>query len=438
MEKDLKNLWPHTAGRNPEEETEKEQPLINAQSNQLRVSYAHALFGEEERNAVMEVLKSSQIVAGKNAAEFENKIAALFGKKYGIFVNSGSSANLLALESLNLPKGSEVITPILTFSTTVAPIIKLGLIPAFVDVDPHTYLMDVDQVEAMINSNTKAIMVPSLFGNIPDLPYLREIAKKHNLFLIEDSCDTLGATIGSKSTGEYSDVSTTSFYATHIITAAGEGGMVCTNDEQQARKIRILSGWGRQSSLNETEDIDVRLKGELDGQPYDSKFIFSEIGYNMRTTDIPAAFGLVQLKKLPDFIATRRKNFKDLVDYLAKYPEFFILPNSDLPHSHTNIQTAWMSLPVTLTAEAPFSRNDIIRHLELQNIQTRPVFTGNITRHPGFKNIPCVKSEKGYPNADYIMDNGFVFGCHHALTQEHIDHIKNSFESFLVKYKIIN
>lgn len=403
-------------------------------NNPIRVSYAHALFGEEERNAVMEVLKSSQIVAGKNAAEFEQKIAQLFGKKYGIFVNSGSSANLLALESLNLPKGSEVITPILTFSTTVAPIIKLGLIPAFVDVDPETYLINVDQVEEMINSNTKAIMVPSLFGNIPDLPYLREITKKHNLFLIEDSCDTLGATIGGKSTGEHSDVSTTSFYATHIITAAGEGGMVCTNDEQQARKIRILSGWGRQSSLNETEDIDERLKGRLDGQPYDSKFIFSEIGYNMRTTDIPAAFGLVQLKKLPEFINTRQKNFKDLVDYLGKYNKFFTLPKSYLPHSQTDVQTAWMSLPVTLTAEAPFSRNDIIRHLEIQNIQTRPVFTGNITRHPGFKDIQCVKSEKGYPNADYIMDNGFVFGCHHALTKEHIDHIKNSFESFLEKY----
>ena len=428
--KKLEEILAHSPGKNQEV---KEQSLMKI-NDPIRVSYAHSLFGDEERNAVMEVLKTPQIVAGKYAAEFENKIAALFGKKYGIFVNSGSSANLLALESLGLPRESEVITPILTFSTTVAPIIKLGLVPAFVDVDPHTYLMNVNQVEAMINEKTKAIMIPSLFGNIPDLPYLKEIAKKHGLFLIEDSCDTLGATIGGKSTGEYSDVSTTSFYATHIITAAGEGGMVCANDEQQARKIRILSGWGRQSSLNETEDIDERLKGRMDGLPYDSKFIFSEVGYNMRTTDISAAFGLVQLKKLPEFIATRRNNFNDLVNYLSKYPEFFILPRSYLPYSHTNVQTAWMSLPVTLTAEAPFLRNDIIRHLERLNIQTRPVFTGNITRHPGFKGILHVKSKDGYRNADYIMDHGFVIGCHHGLTRAHLDHIKNSFESFLSKY----
>ena len=367
----------------------KEKSLMSMEP--LRVSYAHSLFEDEERAAVLEVLKTPQIVAGKYAAEFENKIAALFEKKYGIFVNSGSSANLLALESLGLPRGSEVITPILTFSTTVAPIIKLGLIPAFVDVDPHTYLIKVEQVEGMINKRTKAIMAPSLLGNIPDLPYLREIAQKHGLFLIEDSCDTLGATIGKKSTGAYSDVSTTSFYATHIITAAGEGGMVCVNDEKQARKIRILSGWGRQSSLNETEDIDERLKGRIEDSPYDSKFIFSEIGYNMRTTDISAAFGLVQLKKLKTFITTRQNNFKELVNYFSGYPEYFITPQSILPYSKSNVQTAWMSLPITLTQEAPFSRNDIIRHLENKNIPPRPVFTGNITRHPGFKNIKWVK-----------------------------------------------
>lgn len=411
----------------------KEQSLMKI-DGPLRVSYAHSLFGDEERNAVMEVLQTPQIVAGKNAAEFEKKIAALFGKKYGIYVNSGSSANLLALESLNLPKGSEVITPILTFSTTVAPIIKLGLVPAFIDIDPHTYLADISQIEGIITEKTKAIMIPSLFGNIPDLPRIREIAQKHGLFLIEDSCDTLGATIGPKSTGAYSDVSTTSFYATHIITAAGEGGMVCTNDPDQARKIRILSGWGRQSSLNETEDIDERLQGRLDGLPYDSKFIFSEIGYNMRTTDISAAFGLAQLKKLPAFIRTRRDNFNELIAFLGNYPQFFILPHSHLPHTRLNIQTAWMSLPITLTEDCPFKRSDIIRHLEYANIQTRPVFTGNILRHPGFKDIDHVKNKEGYANANYIMDNGFVIGCHHGLTRAHLDHMQKSFDSFLGKY----
>lgn len=395
----------------------------------LRVSYALSLFGNEERKAVMEVLKTPQIVAGKKATEFEQKIATQFNKKYGVYVNSGSSANLLALESLGLPKGSEVITPILTFSTTVAPIIKLGLVPAFVDVEATTYLIDVDQVEGMINKKTKALMVPSLFGNIPDFVRLRKIADKHKLYLIEDSCDTMGATINGKSTGVYSHISTTSFYATHIITAAGEGGMVCVNDLELSRKIRILSGWGRQSSLNETEDIDERLKGRLDGKPYDSKFIFSHIGYNMRTTDISAAFGLVQLKKMNAFSTTRQKNFSELVKYFSKYKEFFVLPAQ-----LKNVKTAWMSFPLTLTPKAPFAKNDLIRHLEYHNIQTRPVFTGNIMRQPGFKNIKWAKNKQGYKNADYIMQNGFVTACHHGLTKKHLDHMKKTFDEFLKKY----
>ena len=395
----------------------------------LRVSYALSLFGDAERKAVMEVLKTPQIVAGKKATEFEQKISAKFGKKYGVFVNSGSSANLLTLESLGLPKGSEVITPILTFSTTVAPIIKLGLVPAFVDVDPTTYLIDVNQVESMITKKTKALMIPSLFGNIPDYAKLRRIADKHKLFLIEDSCDTLGATINGKPTGVYTHASTTSFYATHVITAAGEGGMICLNDLEQSKRARILSGWGRQSSLNETEDIDYRLQGKLEGKAYDSKFIFSEIGYNMRATDISAAFGLVQLTRLKKFIATRQKSFNELIKYFSKYEHWFVLPTQA-----KNVKTAWMSFPLTLKPGAPFAKHDLIRHLEYHNIQTRPVFTGNIMRHPGFKNITHKKSKAGYKNADYIMQHGFVTACHHGLTKAHLDHMKKTFDHFLKKY----
>lgn len=213
----------------------------------LRVSYAHAVFGDEERRAVQEVLSSPQIVAGKRAAEFESKIASLFKKKYGLLVNSGSSANLMAIESLDLPEGSEVITPVLTFATTVSPIVKRRLVPVFVDVDPRTYQIDADKVEGMIGKKTKAIIVPSLFGNIPDLPKLRRIANKHKLYLIEDSCDTLGATVNGKSTGSFADISTTSFMRhtslrqqarvawfvstmkdftiTHVCSRAGEGDL---------------------------------------------------------------------------------------------------------------------------------------------------------------------------------------------------------------------
>lgn len=392
----------------------------------LRVPYALAVFGEEERRAVGEVLKTSQIVAHKRAGEFEKKIAALFGKKHGLFVNSGSSANLLALEVLGLPEGSEVITPVLTFATTVSPIIKTGLVPVFVDVKAGSYLLDIDQVELMITKKTRALMVPSLFGNIPDLSRLRTIAKKNNLYLIEDSCDTLGATINGKSTGIYSDISTTSFYASHIITAAGEGGMICFNNPKLHSRARILSGWGRHSSLNETEDIDKRYKVNIGGLPYDAKFVFSEIGYNMRTTEISASFGLAQLKKLNRNGAIRRKNFATLKKFFEGYKQYFFLPEQ-----MRGVETSWLAFPLTIKENAPFSRFEIVKWLERNNIQTRPIFTGNILRQPGFQKIKRVEHSNGYPVADFIMERGFVIGCHHGLAKQHIDKIKDVFSRFL-------
>ncbi len=395
----------------------------------LRVPYALAVFGEEERKAVQEILKTSQIVAGKKATEFEQRIAKLFGKKYGLLVNSGSSANLLALEVLGLPKGSEVITPVLTFATTVAPILQIGLVPAFVDVKMGSYQLDIDQVESMITKKTRALMVPSLFGNIPDLARLRAIAKKHALYLIEDSCDTLGAKIGGRSTGIHSDISTTSFYASHIVTAAGGGGMVCLNNPQWYSKTRILSGWGRRSSLNETEDIDTRYQTKIGGMPYDAKFVFSEIGYNMRTTELSAAFGLAQLKKLDRHTTIRRKNFAALKKFFKDYEEYFFLPDQ-----MRGVRTAWLAFPLTVKEHAPFSRFEIVKHLEHNNIQTRPIFTGNILRQPGFRKIKRVERRGGYPVADLIMKQSFVIGCHHGIEKKHINKIKNVFGEFLRRF----
>ncbi|OGZ53418.1 MAG: NarL family transcriptional regulator [Candidatus Ryanbacteria bacterium RIFCSPLOWO2_01_FULL_48_26] len=397
--------------------------------NNLRVPYALAVFGEEEKKAVSEVLKTPQIVAGKKAAEFEGRIAKLFGKKYGLLVNSGSSANLLALEVLGLPKGSEVITPVLTFATTVSPILKTGLVPVFVDVKMGSYLLDIDQVKSMITKKTRALMVPSLFGNIPDLPRLHAITKKHKIYLIEDSCDTLGAKIRGRSTGIYSDISTTSFYASHIVTAAGEGGMVCLNNPDWYSKTRILSGWGRRSSLNETEDIDKRYKMKIGGVPYDAKFVFSEIGYNMRTTELSAAFGLAQLKKLDRYTAIRRKNFAALTEFFGEYDQYFFLP--DQMHG---VETAWLAFPLTVKENAPFSRFEIVKHLEYNNIQTRPIFTGNILRQPGFEKIKRVERRGGYPVADLIMKQSLVVGCHHGIEKKHIDKMKNVFQEFLERF----
>lgn len=395
----------------------------------LRVPYASAVFGKEERDAVAEVLKTPQIVAGKRAELFENKISSLFGKKYGVLVNSGSSANLLAFEMLGLPKGSEVITPILTFATTVAPLVQCGLVPVFVDVVPGAYIIDIDKIEKLISPKTRALMIPSLFGNIPDYPRLQKLARKHKLILIEDSCDTLGPTIGGKPTGAFTDISTTSFYASHIITAAGQGGMVCVNVESEYDKVRILAGWGRQSALNESEDIAVRYTSNVDGISYDAKFIFSEIGYNFRTTDIVAAFGLAQLKKLKKFETIRRKNFATLSKFFKKHEQFFILPEQA-----KNVKTSWLAFPLTIRENAPFSRLELVTYLEENNIQTRPIFTGNILRQPGFKDIKRRELEGGFPVTDMIMEQGFVVGCHHGIEGRHIKKIEKVVTNFLAKY----
>ncbi len=216
-----------------------------------RVPYGLAVHDEEEENAVLEVIRNNQTIMGKRVKEFENKVASLFGKKFGVMVNSGSSANLLAFELLNLPENSEIITPILTFATTLAPIIQKRLTPVFVDVEPETYLINVNDIEKMINKHTKALMIPSLLGNIPDLKRIRKIADDHNLIFIEDSADTLGATFENTPTGKYSDISTTSFYGSHVITAAGEGGMICVNSNEWEKRAKILRGWGRTSAITE-------------------------------------------------------------------------------------------------------------------------------------------------------------------------------------------
>ena len=220
---------------------------MNKKSDIGRVPYGLAVHDEEEEKAVLEGIRNHETIKGVRVKEFEKKVASLFGKKFGVMVNSGSSANLLAFELLNLPKNSEVITPILTFATTLTPIIQKQLIPTFVDVELGTYLINVNNIEKLINKNTKALMIPSLLGNIPDLKQIRKLADEHNLIFIEDSCDTLGATFQNVPTGNFSDISTTSFYGSHIITAAGEGGMICLNNNEWEKRGRILSGWGRTS-----------------------------------------------------------------------------------------------------------------------------------------------------------------------------------------------
>jgi len=397
----------------------------------MRVPYAQAVYGEEEINAVVEVLKDPlKISPGIKVKEFETEISNTFGKKHGIMVNSGSSANLLAVESLRPESGDEVITPVLTFGTTVAPIIQKGVKPIFVDVIPGTYQIDIAQIESAISPKTKALMIPSLLGNISEMDTLQEIAKKHNLILIEDSADTLGATYKGRPTGEYSDISTTSFYASHIITAAASGGMVMAHNDEVADRIKVLASWGRSSTLfgnhEQSEDINKRFAGTIDDIPYDAKFVFSEIGYNFQSNEIAAAFGLEQLKRLPGFTEKRVAHFSRLINFFVRFEEYFVLPIQ-----HKDVKTNWLAFPLTIKKGAPFTRGEITRHLEESNIQTRPIFTGNILRQPAYKHLTQYQLTKEFPIADDIMMNGFVIGCHHGLIAEQLDYLEYTIEAFI-------
>lgn len=397
----------------------------------LRVPYGLSVHDHREAKAVARVISEHRTALGKETNLFEQNITKIFGKKYGVMVNSGSSANLLAFEILNLPRGSEVITPVLTFNTTVSPILQKGLVPVFVDVKPNTYLIDIDHIEKNITKKTRALMIPSLIGNVPDMARLRRIADKHNLFFVEDSCDTLGATFKGRPTGVYSDISTTSFYGSHVINAAGGGGMICVNTSAWRDRLLMLRGWGRTSSLfGDSEDMRERFVTAIHNIPYDGKFIFTELGYNFLPLEIGAAFGLVQLQKLTAFTKKRRKNFGDLSEFFKRYGDFFELPQQT-PESATN----WLAFPLTIKSESPFTRLELVTYLEKNNIQTRPVFTGNILRQPAFTAL--AKSNAGgndYPTADSIMRNAFLIGCHQGLSRAHLAHIKRVFQTFIAQY----
>lgn len=391
----------------------------------MRVNYGQTVHGEAEIAAVVEVLRTSTQM-GARVRDMEARIAALFAKRHGIMVNSGSSANYLAVEVLKLPPGSEVITPVLTFVTTVAPIVRSGLVPVFVDVRPGTYNIDEDKIEALISDRTRAMMIPSLIGNLPDWDRLRAIADRHGLIVIEDSADTLGATLRGTSTGTRSDISTTSFYGSHVINAAGNGGMLCVNDDALADRARLLRSWGRSSSLFvDSESVARRFDVSLQGIPYDAKFVFEELGYNLEPSEVGAAFGLVQLDRLDQNIARREQNFARHLDFFTRYDDWFILPEQ-LPEA----RTGWLALALTIRDDAPFDRRSLQIFLEERDIQTRVVFTGNILRQPAMANVEARTAPGGYPVADAVMRGGLLLACHHGLSDAQIGHIHASFEEF--------
>ena len=396
----------------------------------LRLTTAIALHGKEEEERVLKVLREHRTIMGREIEEFERRLAKIFEKEYGIMVNSGSSANLLAIELLNLPPGTEVITPILTFSTTVAPLIQKGLVPVFVDVLDGKYVIDADKVEAAISKKTKALMVPILMGNVPNLEKLQKIAKKHNLYYIDDSCDAITSLYKGKSSGAYSDISTTSVYGSHVITAGGNGGVVMLNKEELRDKAKVLRGWGRSSAIfSESEKIEYRFSSKIGNIPYDGKYIFEEIGYNFLPMELGAAFGNAQLDKLKLFIKIRERNAKILSKLFGQYPDLFIVPIED-----EQARPQRQVFPVTIKKGAPFTRLELVTFLEKENVQTRPIFTGNILKQPGFKNITHRDTQKDYEVTDNIMERGFIIGVHQGLTLDHLDKLSNLLHKFIKQF----
>ena len=394
------------------------------------IYYAKTVYGKKEIDAVIKCLEESTQM-GNYSRKFETKIAKLFEKKEALYLNSGSSALYVGIESFNFPKGGEVITPALTFGTTIGCLIKNDLIPVFVDVEKLTYCIDTALIEEQINSKTVAILAPNLMGNICDWEKIRYLADKYNLLVIEDSADTLGAKLNSKNTGFYSDMSITSFYGSHIINCAGNGGALALNDQKVINKAKLLRSWGRSSSLfdEKSEKIENRFNVNLEGIDYDAKFVFEEIGYNLEGNELGAAFGLAQLENLKQNINTRQVNFNKQIKFFDQYNEFF-----ENPKEFDNVSTAWLAFPILIKKTAPFKRKDFQIYLEKRNIQTRVVFTGNILKQPMMKNIKYKLSKAGYNNSDAIMKNGVLLPLHHGMKDTMFDRLHSTIEEFLKQY----
>ncbi len=395
-----------------------------------RVLYATAVYGRDEIDAVLAVLDDGKgtLRIGKHVDEMERRVAELFGKSSGVMCNSGSSALYLAVELLDLPPGSEVITSPLTFSTDLAPLVRAGLVPVFVDVEPDTFNVDVDEIEAMVGPATRAILLPNLAGNAPDWDRVREIADRHGLAVVEDSCDALGAKLRGTPTGTRADISVTSFALSHIITCAGNGGMVLLDDEGLRDRCLSLRRWGRRSE----RQLFGSAKGtrnfweDLDGVRYDSLFIFDDVAWNFEPSELGAAFGVQQLRRLPENRARRQRSFALYCELLDRYPEKFVAPRQT-----AELETAWLSFVFLLQPDAGFTRGDLQVALEAVGIDTRTVWTGNAARQPMMQGVPFRVPESGLPNADAVMERGILVPMSHALEDDDIAYVCDQIEAFV-------
>jgi CDP-6-deoxy-D-xylo-4-hexulose-3-dehydrase len=400
------------------------------------INYAGRVYDEQELISLVDASLDFWLTTGRYADQFEKDLAAFIGVNYCLLTNSGSSANLLAVSALTSPKlgekrlepGNEVITMACGFPTTLNPILQNNLVPVFLDVELGTYNIQTDRIEDVISDKTKAIMIPHTLGNPADLETIMKMVKKHDLWFIEDNCDALGSRYRGKFTGTFGHISTCSFYPAHHITM-GEGGAVCTSDPLLKKIIASFRDWGRDCWCDPGCDNSCgkRFDWQLGDLPrgYDHKYIYSHVGYNLKITDIQAAIGVEQLRKLPGFIEKRKENFKTLYCDLKKYENYLVLPHAT-PHS----DPSWFGFPILVRESAPFNREDIVRYLEDHKIATRMLFGGNLIKQPAYSEMKY-RSPYTLENTDSVMDNLFWIGVYPGLTKEMIRFMLATFGEFI-------
>ena len=403
-----------------------------------RVNYAGRVYGHEEIDALVQSALDFWLTLGPEGAQFVKRFARAAGRRHAVLVNSGSSANLLAMTALTshelerpLKPGDQVLTTALTFPTTLAPILQNGLVPVFVDVEPDTYAMDTARAARAMTRKTRAVFLAHTLGNVCDMPALCRAAAEKEMYVIEDVCDALGSTFKRKRAGTFGHLSTYSFYAAHHITL-GEGGAVATDDTALFRIVTSLRDWGRACYCQTGEKHPMgacrkRFAHSFPDLPpgYDHKYTYTHIGYNLKPLDLQAAIGLVQLERLAEFTRLRKKNFKTIAGFLKPYQDLFVLPRAA-----AGAQPSWFAFPITVKKNPWFTRDDLVAHLEEQKIETRMLFAGNILRHPGFRDIPK-KVVGSLRHTDNIMANAFFIGVYPGLDSARLEYMKQAFEDFI-------
>ena len=410
------------------------------------VSYSGPIFDEKEYLAAIDVLLDGWMIFGKNGRNFEIEFPKHLGKLHGTLTNSGSSANLLMVAATKskrfgkqLKDGDKIITPVVCFPTTINPLIQNNLVPVFVDVELPSVNLDLDIVEKLLEEDPeiRGIMFAHVLGNPPDMDRLMALVEKYDLVFLEDACDALGSYYDGKKLGSYGDMSTCSFFPAHHMTT-GEGGFIATNSQRTRTVLASIRDWGRACYCNSMKPGNVtsatacgmRFKNWLPGHPeavYDHRYVFDEIGYNLKPLDLQAAMGLQQLEKLPMLDAARRENWAKLRTIFEPYEQYF-----HMPVATEKADPCWFAFLLTIKEDAPFSRFDIVNHLESAKIQTRSYFSGNILAHPGFAHMaePYGDMNETFPNAQLITTNSFFLGTYAGLTEEKLEYIKNSVDAF--------